>query len=140
MLSTMKKVFSLITLACILLFAEAMPVFAQEPQEPDIDKIVSAQVENLTRTFKLDEVQVFYVDSILQYNYPAMMDELNKTKRTGASNDETFQSISDKWMAATDEAFEKVFTEEQWQKYLKSTYGKEKKRRDKRISDRQPAS
>lgn len=140
MLSTMKKVFSLITLACILLFAETMPVFAQEPQEPDIDKIVSAQVENLTRTFKLDEVQVFYVDSILQYNYPAMMDELNKTKRTGASNDETFQSISDKWMAATDEAFEKVFTEEQWQKYLKSTYGKEKKRRDKRISDRQPAS
>ena len=140
MLSTMKKVFSLITLASILLLAETMPVFAQEPQEPDIDKIVSTQVENLTKTFKLDEVQVFYVDSILQYNYPAMMDELNKTKRTGASNDETFQSISDKWMAATDEAFEKVFTEEQWQKYLKSTYGKEKKRRDKRISDRQPAS
>lgn len=136
----MKKIFSLITLASLLLSAETVSVFAQEPQEPDIDKIVSAQVENLTRTFKLDEVQVFYVDSILQYNYPAMMDELNKTKRTGASNDETFQSISDKWMAATDEAFEKVFTEEQWQKYLKSTYGKEKKRRDKRISDRQPAS
>lgn len=136
----MKKIFSLITLASLLLLAETVSVFAQEPQEPDIDKIVSAQVENLTRTFKLDEVQVFYVDSILQYNYPAMMDELNKTKRTGASNDETFQSISDKWMAATDEAFEKVFTEDQWQKYLKSTYGKEKKRRDKRISDRQPAS
>lgn len=136
----MRKSLYLLFLTGALFFFHVPGAFAQEPQEPDIDKIVSTQVENLTKTFKLDEVQVFYVDSILQYNYPAMMDELNKTKRTGASNDETFQSISDKWMAATDEAFEKVFTEEQWQKYLKSTYGKEKKRRDKRISDRQPAS
>lgn len=136
----MRKTLYLLFLTGALLLFDVSGAFAQEPQEPDIDKIVSNQIENLTKSFKLDDIQVFFVDSILQYNYPAMMEELNKTKRTGASNDETFQAISDKWMAATDEALEKVFTEEQWQKYLKSTYGKEKKRRDKRISDRQPVN
>ena len=134
----MKKALFLIITANLLLLAGAPRAFAQEPQEPDIDKIVSNQIENLTKTFKLDEIQGFYVDSILNYNYPAMMDEVNQARKTGASNTETFQIISDKWMALTDEAFEKVFTEEQWQKYLKSTYGKEKKRRDKRIKDRAP--
>ena len=43
-------------------------------------------------------------------------------------------------MAATDEAFEKLFTEEQWTKYMKSVYGKEKKRRDKRMAERGPVS
>lgn len=136
----MKKAFSQFFLAGLLLLAGAPRAFAQEPQEPDIDKIVSNQIENLTKTFKLDEIQIFYVDSILNHNYPAMMDEVNQARKTGASNTETFQIISDKWMAATDEAFEKVFTEQQWQKYLKSTYGKEKKRRDKRISERMPVN
>ena len=111
---------------------------AVKEQEPDINAIITSQLDNLTRSFGLDEVQVFFLDSILNYNYPAMMDEVNQARKTGASNTETFQIISDKWMALTDEAFEKVFTEEQWQKYLKSTYGKEKKRRDKRIKDRAP--
>lgn len=122
------------------LFATGSAAFAQEPQEPDIDKIVSGLVENLTRSFKLDEVQVFFVDSILQHNYPAMMEELNQLKKTGASNEDTYQAISDKWMAASDVAFEKVFTEDQWSKYLKSIYGKEKKRRDKRMQERGPVS
>lgn len=101
-----------------------------------MDKIINTQLENLTRTFKLDEVQVFFVDSVLQYNFPAMTEEFEQTRKTGASNQETFQLISDKWMAATDDAFQKIFTEEQWQKYLKSSYGKEKKRRDKRMQER----
>ena len=112
----------LFLLATLLLTATVAS--AQEPQEPDIDKIVSTQLENITRTFKLDDVQVFYADSILQHNYPAMMEELNQVKKTGASNSDTFQAVSDKWMAATDEAFEKLFTEAQWAKYMKSVYGK----------------
>lgn len=119
-----------------LLFAPLPRAAAQDVQEPDVNQIINQQVENLTRSFKLDEVQVFFVDSILQHNYPAMMDEFSRTKKTGASNDETYLAISDKWMARTDDAFRKVFREDQWTKYLKSTYGKEKKRRDKRIQER----
>lgn len=123
-------------LAATLLLAAAPAAWAQNPQEPDMDKIINTQLENLTRTFKLDEVQVFFVDSVLQYNFPAMQEEFEQTRKTGASNQETFQIISDKWMDATDNAFQKIFTEEQWQRYLKSSYGKEKKRRDKRMEER----
>lgn len=119
-----------------VLFAAAPAALAQNQQEPDMDEIIDKQIENLTRMFDLDEVQVFFVDSILRYNFPAMSDEFDRTRKTGASNADTFQAISDKWMAATDEAFERLFTEEQWKRYMKSTYGKEKNRRDKRIKER----
>lgn len=130
-----------LTLLCAVAFLVTAPVLsAQEPQEPDIEKIIATQLDNLTKTFKLDEVQVFFVDSILQYNFHAMNDEFDQTRRTGASNQETYQIISDKWMAATDDAFERFFTPEQWARYMKSSYGKEKIRRDKRMSARIPAS
>ncbi len=135
----MNRLFLLLLFAASLLLSTPAAL-AQEPQEPDLDKIIATQLDNLTRTFKLDDVQVFFVDSILQYNFRAMTDEFDQTRKTGASNNETFQIISDKWMAATDEAFERFFTEEQWKKYMKSSYGKEKIRRDKRMSDRIPAS
>jgi hypothetical protein len=130
----------LILMAVVLSLAAAPCAHAQEQQEPDIDQVIQNQLDNLTKMFKLDEVQVFFVDSILQYNFHALSDEFAATRKTGASNGETYQAISDKWMAATDEAFERFFTPEQWAKYMKSSYGKEKKKRDKRISDRKPAS
>lgn len=124
-----------IALAAAVLLSAPL-CLAQEPQEPDIDKIIAAQLDNLTRTFDLDEVQVFFVDSILQANYHAMMDENKRVQKTGASNTETYQAIADKWMDINDKALEKIFTKEQWAKYMKSGYGKEKKRRDKRIAER----
>jgi hypothetical protein len=135
----MNRLFLFIFAAAVMLTA-VPAAYAQEAQEPDVDKIIENQLNTLTRTFNLDEVQVFFVDSILQYNYHAMVDEIGQTRKTGASNPETFQAISDKWMDATDVAFERIFTDEQWSKYMKSIYGKEKKRRDKRMSDRKPDS
>ena len=134
----MNRIFQTLLLAATLLLC--IPTAqAQEPQQPNVDEIIAKQVDNLTHTFKLDEVQVFFVDSVLQYNYNAMNDAFVEAKKTGASNADTYQAISDQWMDATDQAFERIFTEEQWKKYLKSTYGKEKQRRDKRISERSPS-
>lgn len=133
-MKTLQKILT----AAILAFASVQAVPAQEPQQPDINQIINTLLDNLTNSYKLDDVQIFYVDSILQYNYPAMMAEIEATRKTGASNSETFQAVSDKWMAATDEALEKVFTEEQWRKYMKSSFGKEKSRRDKRMAERGP--
>lgn len=135
----MNRILPIFLFAAALLLA-APAALAQEPQQPNVDEIIAKQLENLTRTFKLDEVQVFYVDSILQYNFRALNDEFEETRKGGASNAETYQAISDKWMDATDQAFELVFTEEQWKKYMKSTYGKEKTRRDKRMSERNPSA
>lgn len=135
----MNRILPIFLFAAALLLA-APAALAQEPQQPNVDEIIAKQLENLTRTFKLDEVQVFYVDSILQYNFRALNDEFEETRKGGASNAETYQAISDKWMDATDQAFERVFTEEQWKKYMKSTYGKEKTHRDKRMSERNPSA
>ena len=115
----MKRILFLSLLSAALL-AAAPRLQAQEPQQPDANQIINNQLENLSKSFKLDDVQIFFVDSILQHNYPAMMDEFERTKKTGASNGETYQ----------------IITEDQWTKYLKSAYGKEKKRRDKRIRER----
>jgi len=135
----MNRFFQTLLLAATLLLC-APAAQAQEPQQPNLDEIIAKQVETLTRTFKLDEVQVFFIDSILQNNYHGMSDEFEETRKTGASNADTYQAISDKWMDATDKAFERFFTEEQWKRYMKSTYGKEKQRRDKRISERNPSA
>lgn len=135
----MNRIFQTLLFAATLLLCAPLAQ-AQEPQQPNVDEIIAKQVDNLTRTFKLDEVQVFFVDSVLQYNYNAMNDAFVEAKKTGASNADTYQAISDQWMDATDQAFERIFTEEQWKKYLKSTYGKEKQRRDKRISERNPSA
>ena len=135
----MNRIFQTLLFAATLLLC--IPAAqAQEPQQPNVDEIIAKQVDNLTRTFKLDEVQVFFVDSVLQYNYNAMNDAFVEAKKTGASNADTYQAISDQWMDATDQAFERIFTEEQWKKYMKSAYGKEKQRRDKRISERNPSA
>lgn len=131
----MKRIFFLLVSAALVL-AAAPAALAQEQQEPDINTIITKQIQNITQSFHLDEVQEFFLDSILNHNYPAMMEELQEARKVGANNSDTFQGISDKWMDATDVALEKLFTEEQWAKYLKSTYGKEKKRRDKRIAER----
>lgn len=130
----MKRLLPLLFTAALL--SSAPLALAQNQQEPDMDEIINQQIDNLTRMFGLDEVQVFFVDSILQYNFPAMSEEFERIRKTGASNADTFQAISDKWMNATDEAFERLFTPEQWKRYLKSSYGKEKTRRDKRIRER----
>lgn len=131
----MKRILQALLTAALFL-AAAPALLAQEQQEPNIDDIILKQVDNLTAYYKLDDVQVFFVDSIINFNYHAMIDEMNDARKIGASNSETFQIISDKWMDATDKALEKLFTEEQWAKYMKSSYGKEKKRRDKRIEER----
>ncbi|MBR0255378.1 MAG: hypothetical protein IJQ69_05765 [Bacteroidales bacterium] len=135
----MNRLFQILLLAAALLLS-VPAARAQEPQQPDIDQIIANQIDNLTRTFKLDEVQVFFVDSILQYNYHAMNEAFEEARKTGASNADTYQAISDQWMQATDEAFQRFFTKDQWNKYMKSSYGKEKQRREKRISERNPAS
>ena len=73
--------FLTVILAAVLLLASATVGRAQNNnQEPDMDQIINTQLENLTRMFKLDDVQVFFVDSILQYNFPAMNEEFDQTR------------------------------------------------------------
>lgn len=113
---------------------------AQEgPEKPDLDKLIEQSIKSLDSYIHLDDVQLFFLDSIFQNNYNEMYAELELARQTGASNQDTYILISDKWMDRNDAAIKEILSDEQWAKYLKTAYGKEKKQREKRAAKRAAA-
>lgn len=133
MKQTMMK--RIILSAAALLFSLAS--YAQEPQkEPDFYELAEKETERLQRTVKLEDWQIFYVDSILVHDYMAMNDDLQRLQANKVSNSSIYQSIQDKWMEKIDNAFRKFFTDEQWAAYLKQGAAKAQKARAKRAAKR----
>lgn len=130
----MRKIGAFLT---VLALCIAPSAFAQEQAEPNVDELVVKYIEMLDKMLKLDDIQTFYIDSTLQHDYSHLMAEIDSVKKTGASQQETYMAVSDKWADRIDNALEKYLTEEQWQKYMKSPYGKEKKKREKRFEKMQ---
>lgn len=129
----MKKFHLLLTIAALCM---ASPAFAQNDKEPTTEEIIANQIEAFDKLLHLDEIQMFYLDSIFQANFPAMQEELDNVKKSGASLAESYIVVSDKWNDRTDNAIKKVLTEAQWKKLMKSPYGKEKTKREKRMKER----
>lgn len=121
---------------CIASFAALLITttsFAQNNEGKDLHTAINEMVELLARDLKLDDWQCFMMDSTLMYNYTKLNEEVSELRRGGVYNSEIYMMTSDKWTAATDTTFEKkVLTPEQWQKYLKTDCGREKRARDKR--------
>lgn len=105
----------LIALICL---APALNAAGQD-NRPDPDAMADKEVERLESTLKLEDWQVFYVDSTLRHNYAAMMAEVQTLQRTRVENVDLYVAIQDKWMEATEAAYKKFFTESQWKLYLK---------------------
>lgn len=105
---------------------------AQEQKEPDLIKIAEQEADRLQRLLDLDDWQVFYVDSTLKYNFPAMNEELKDLQSSKVSNSLMYMAVQDKWMEKTDSTFMKIFNEKQWKDYLKSGAARQQKARAKR--------
>jgi hypothetical protein len=129
-------------LTVLLALVTAGIASAQDPnaKPPTAEEMAEAQADKFSTLLDLEYYQVFLIDSVMVHDFQAMMDEIAEVQKSGASNQESFMVVSDKWMDAVDKAFEKIFTPEQWQKYLKSGYGKEKRKRDKRMAERVPVN
>ena len=80
----------------------------------------------------LEDWQVFYVDSTLKHDYPAMMAEYDQLSKSKVSNQSLYQQVYDKWMEQVDKTYRRIFTDEQWAAYLKSGAARAQKARDKR--------
>ena len=66
-------------LAAMLLGAQAPSLFAQQkPEEVDIYEQIELEADRLQRVLELEDWQVFYVDSTLKHDYPAMQAEVQK--------------------------------------------------------------
>ena len=129
-----------VLLACVLmplaLSAQEQPL-TPEQEEKKLREGIEKMVLNYEETLKLEVWQTFYVDSILNHNYSAMIEETKKMSQNRVENYELYQIITDKWDEKTFEAFHRIFNEEQWKKYLKTGAARAKKDRDKRAAKRE---
>lgn len=104
------------------------------PKELSFEEIIAKQVEDMVERYKLDDYQAFKLDTLLQHFAPIYNAEMKRVKDSGAAQSASFQSVTDKWADFFDNEYQKIFSEEQWNRYLKSSAGREKKKRDKRMA------
>ena len=119
-------------LLAVLFVAAAIQVKAQEPEKMDIFQQAEAEADRLQRVLDLEDWQVFYVDSTLKHDLPAMMAEYEKLRSAKVTNTSIYYATQDKWMEKIDASYRKIFNESQWAAYLKSGGAKAQKARAKR--------
>ena len=131
-----------ILFAVLAMFFSMGATFAQQQQmspeekEKKMDEFIQKEIEKLESNLKLEDWQVFYLDSILTHDYEAMRDELKLMQAAKMSTTDAYTRVQDKWEEQIYTAMEKVLDEKQWAKYLKTGAAREKKARDKRAAKR----
>lgn len=119
--------------ALVFTFTAEVEAIAQQPDKtPDIFEQAEKEADRLQSLLDLEDWQVFYVDSTLKHDFPAMMADYDELRKSKVTNTAMYQSVQDKWMDQIDKTYEKIFSEEQWAAYLKSGAARAQKARAKR--------
>ena len=127
------KVLMMASAAMFMLLASQGEASAQQQQEaPDIYEQAEMEADRLQRVLDLEDWQVFYVDSTLKHDLPAMIAESEQLRAAKVGNVSMYQEVRDKWWDQIDATYKKIFTQEQWAAYLKQGAGKAQKARAKR--------
>lgn len=125
--------FMTVALSALMMFIGGFAASAQQnDDQPDIYEQAEMEADRLQRVLDLDDWQVFYVDSTLKHDFPAMMAEYAELRSAKVSNTSMYVAVQDKWMEKIDASYRRIFTDEQWAAYLKSGAGKAQKARDRR--------
>ncbi|MDY6278415.1 MAG: hypothetical protein SPL35_08400 [Bacteroidales bacterium] len=129
----MKKVIISAAIGMAIFSVFAVKASAQNPEkQPTPEEVATKETERLERILKLEDWQVFYVDSTLQHDFAALEAEIKGMQQARVGNVDLYMEVRDRWMDQIDNSFKKWFTPEQWKKYLKSGAKKEQKDREKR--------
>lgn len=129
----MKKLLISVAFCTVLIATFSVSVKAQNQQKPPTpEEMATAETERLEKALKLEDWQVFYVDSTLQHDYAALDAELKGMQQAKVGNYDLYMEVQDRWMEQIDNSFKKWFDAGQWKKYLKSGAGKAQKAREKR--------
>lgn len=134
----MRRIIRSIVLCAVLSAGFSLSLAAQnmtdeeKKAEKEFHESLEREIDRLTNVLKLEDWQVFYVDSILNHDYKAMQDELKDLQSKKVSNTDMYYDIQYKWQDRIYEAFQKIFDEDQWAKYLKTGAARDKKTRDKK--------
>jgi hypothetical protein len=105
----------------------------QQPQKSPVE-IAAEQADRLQRELKLDNFQVFVVDSTLQTNLAGVMNEFEQMRKGGMQNPESYREVQKIWQNKTDDTFERIMTLEQFDRYLRIS-GMSNKERKKRLEE-----
>ena len=130
------KFFGIAALLLLPLLAGAQQPQSEEEERKQLRQVIDQTVASYETQFGLEDWQSFYVDSILTHDYEALRIELKSLRDAKVSNADIYQVTQDKWAEQVYVSLQKVFTEEQWNKYLKSGAARDKKARDKRAAKR----
>ena len=121
-----------LSVAFLLVFACLSVSAQQQEEQPDIYEQAEMEADRLQRVLDLEDWQLFYVDSTLKHDFPAMMADYEELRKSKVSNTSMYVAIQDKWMEQIDATYKKIFTEAQWAAYLKQGAAKAQKARAKR--------
>ena len=116
----------------VCLFLASFVASAQEQKQPDIYQQAETEADRLQKLLDLEDWQVFYVDSTLKHDWPAMIAEYDDLRAKKVSNTSMYQAVQDRWMEQIDNTYKKIFNPEQWAAYLKTGAAKMQKAREKR--------
>ena len=127
----MKFVHFVLAALAALFFTQAMSAQTQ-PQQKSVYEQAEEEADRLQRLLDLEDWQVFYVDSTLKHDFPAMMDECEKLQKSKVANASIYIAVQDKWMDKIDASYRRIFNEEQWDAYLRNGAARAQKAREKR--------
>ena len=127
----MKLNIFIVTAISVLMFF-ATDASAQQQDVPSLEEQIEKEAERLERVLGLEDWQVFYVDSTLMHDFPAMQAEMKELAESKVANRDMYIMVQDKWMDQIDATYKRIFTEEQWAAYLKQGAAKAQKARAKR--------
>jgi hypothetical protein len=127
-----RTILFLLTFIFIGTFLGTEAVAQDENETPTPEELAEKQAEKLEKLLKLEDWQMFYVDSTLRHDYAAMDAEMAEYQRTRTTNADIYIAIQDKYMEKIDAKYKEIFTPEQWEKYLKNGAAKQQRERMRR--------
>ncbi|MCQ2144119.1 MAG: hypothetical protein MJY72_00075 [Bacteroidales bacterium] len=121
-----------VTALAVVLFSTLAASAQSSEKTPDLDERCEMQADRLEIDLKLEPWQTFKVDSTLKVVYHGMTDEINDMQAAKIGNTSLYQQVQDKWLDMLDESYKKIFTQEQWDEYLRRGAARLQKAREKR--------
>lgn len=116
----------------LMLAGHSIASAQQQEKQPDVYEQAEQEADRLQGLLDLEDWQVFYVDSTLKHDFPAMMADYEELRKAKVANQSMYQDVHDKWMEQIDKTYKRIFTDEQWAKYLKNGAARAQKARAKR--------
>ena len=92
---------------------------AQDPMEKSPEEMAIEQANRLENELNLNSTQMFYLDSILRHNYTELYAEIENARARGSQDQQTYKTLTEKWMQKTFDALKGVLDEQQYIRYLK---------------------